>query len=157
MAYANGDNIEAREHLMLGSLLAGVAFSNSDTTVVHSLSEGIGGLYDVPHGLANAIFLPFVMEYNISSTPERFIDIAKAMGCNISKLDVLDAAFQSVEAVKKLSGMLNIPGFKSLLIEKETFSMIARVAMLNSGTLSNPRKMSENDFVNILNNAYNAG
>ncbi|CEO88983.1 iron-containing alcohol dehydrogenase [Syntrophaceticus schinkii] len=153
-AYANGDNVEARDYLMLGSLLAGIAFSNADTAAVHSMAEAIGGLYDIPHGIANSIFLPHVMEHNTLAKPEKFADIAKAMGQDIAGLDVFEAANKSVIAVKKLSKLVNIPDLKSVGVKEKDFETICDIAMKNLGTPDNPRKMTKEGFMEVLTNAY---
>ncbi len=153
-ACTNGENIEARDHMMLGQLLAGVAFSNSDVAAVHALAETIGGLYDVPHGVANAIFLPYTMEYNIISKPEKYANIARMMGINIERQDVIEAAYKSVEGVKRLARLIDIPDLKTIGVKKEDFGLISLIAQRNLGTPYNPRKMTEEGYLKILEKAY---
>ena len=143
---------EARENLMLGSTMAGVAFGNSDVGAVHCISESIGALFDIPHGVANALFLPYVMQFNASACTERFADIACAAG--IDEKNSRTAAEKLVEKVKSLSMTLGIPVFKELGIEKDRFEKIAEYSFKNNSNSSNPREASVEDYLNILENAY---
>ena len=79
-AFNDGGNLEARSGMLLGSMLAGIAFSHSDVASVHCIAESLGGVYDLPHGVCNSIFLPHVMEYNMEYCVERYARLAKAMG-----------------------------------------------------------------------------
>jgi alcohol dehydrogenase len=79
-AFNNGSDVEARSRMLMGSMLGGIAFSHSDVASVHCIAESLGGLYDLPHGVCNAIFLPYVMEYNMEYCEQRYARIARAMG-----------------------------------------------------------------------------
>ena len=149
-AYANGDNLEAREQMLMGSLLAGIAFTNSALGVVHGFSETAGGLYDIPHGIANAIFLPYVMEYNLVARPDRFADIAEAMGQSRNGMDVMQAAYKSVEAVRQIARHCNIPSLKSAGIQKEDFEAICQHIIENNDPPCNPRKLTQEGLLGIL-------
>ncbi len=117
MAY--GHNIEARENMAHASLLAGMAFNNAGLEYVHAMAHQLGGLYDIAHGVANAVLLPHVEEYNLISNPQKFADIAEFMGENIEGLSVRDAADKAVHALRKLSEDVNIPtSLKSLGCER---------------------------------------
>jgi alcohol dehydrogenase len=96
-------NMEAKANMLLGSLIAGICFGNSDTAGVHCMAESLGGLYDIPHGVANAILLPYVMEYNYLGDFKKFTKIAKALGEKIDNMSDRDAAYQSVLGVKKMN------------------------------------------------------
>ncbi len=98
----NPDNIEARGHLLIASTMAGMSFINSFTGGVHATAHSLGALYGIPHGLANSIMLPHVMEYNLEENPARFVLIADAMGVNVDKLSTEQAARAAVQAVKDL-------------------------------------------------------
>ena len=143
---------EAREHIMLGSTLAGMAFGNSDVGAVHCIAETIGGLYDVPHGVANSIFLPFVMEYNLPVVKSRYAEIARLIG--IAEKDDDVAALALIEKVKTLSHSLNIPTFESLNIKESEFSEIAKRSVQNNSNPSNAREMHIKDYVEILRKAF---
>ena len=98
-------NTEARENLMYGSTIAGFAFGNSDVGAVHCIAESIGALFDVPHGVANAIFLPYVMEYNLPECVDRFADIAAVMG--IKAKDKNSAAQKLLKKIR----IMQVPSF----------------------------------------------
>jgi len=145
-AFANGGNINARSDMLLASLLAGVAFSNSDVAGVHAMAEVIGGVYDTPHGVANAIYLPIVMDYNVIAAPERFAEIAREMGERIDGLPTMTAARKSVDAVRSLSADLGIPTAREVGVRDEDLQMLAERAQRNLGTPDNPRVMSVDAF-----------
>ena len=138
--------------MLMGSMLAGIAFSHSDVASVHCVAESLGGLYDLPHGMCNAIFLPYVMEYSSASSLQRFADIAAAMG--IAYSDVREGARAAVEAVKQLCKDVKLPAFKELGVDKADFDMIAEMSVKNISTESNPRPMDKQDYLNVLNAAY---
>jgi alcohol dehydrogenase len=145
-AYTDISDERARENLMLGSTLAGMAFGNSDVGAVHCIAESIGGLYDVPHGVANSIFLPFVMEFNLPAVSERYAEIARFTGIKGSD----DAARNLIEKVRDLSCFLNIPSFQSLHINENEFLEIARRSVQNNSNPSNPREATIGDYTDIL-------
>jgi alcohol dehydrogenase class IV len=149
-AYANGDNLEAREQMLMGSLLAGIAFTNSALGAVHAFSETVGGLYDIPHGIANAIFLPPVMEYNLVARPDRFAHIAAAMGQPVDGLDSMQAAYKSVEAVKQIAHHCEIPGMAAVGVKKEDFEPICQRILDDIGPPCNPRKLTKEGLLGIL-------
>ena len=95
-AVALGENLVARENMAYGSLLAGMAFNNANLGYVHAMAHQLGGLYDMPHGVANAMLLPHVCKYNLISNPQKFADIAEFMGKNIKRLSEMDAAQKAI-------------------------------------------------------------
>lgn len=141
-------NTRARENLMLGSTLAGMAFGNSDVGAVHCLAETIGGLFDIPHGVANSIFLPFVMEYNLPAVKDRYATIARFLQLSQETDDI--AAKVLIEKIKSLSSRLNVPSFRSLSIPEDQFSDIAERSVQNNSNASNPRVVTSSDYVSIL-------
>jgi alcohol dehydrogenase len=145
---AIASTVTAREHLMLGSTLAGMAFGNSDVGAVHCLAETVGGLYDIPHGVANSIFLPLVMKYNLPAVTHRYANIARDL--KISDEDDDDAAQALIEEISSLSQSLHIPSFSSLSIPQDQFEEIARRSVMNNSNSSNPRKMTVSDYMSIL-------
>jgi len=141
-----------RENLMYGSTIAGFAFGNSDVTAVHCISESIGALYDIPHGVANSIFLPHVLSYNL---PECFVKMATlARHIGIDEKDDMSAAKAFIQKIKALSNRLGIPLFKDLKIGKDQFEIISKMSFENNSTPSNPRPLEPEDYHNILENAY---
>ncbi len=147
--------VKARENLMMGSLLAGMAFGNSDVGAVHCLAESIGALFDVPHGVANAVFLPYVMEFNLPVCFDRYAIIAGAFG--IDEKNTLKAANKLIEKIKFLSKSLNIPYFKDLGIDESHFLKIAEYSYQNNSNPSNPRPATSQDYLSILKAALAIG
>lgn len=150
----NGTSKEANANMLLGSLIAGICFGNSDIAGVHCMGEALGGLYDTPHGVAMAVLLPYVMEYNYASDYEKFAQIAKAMGENIDGMSPEMAAFTAVKAVHKLNKDLNIPSLKDLGTKAEDLPELAKRASVNVSAESNPRTATEADFLDIFQKAY---
>jgi len=108
-AVANGNNMEARTNMALGSMMAGMAFGNSSVGAVHGMAHALGGFFNIAHGVANAMMLPYVMQYCIIACPDRFGDIAAALGENLEGLTEMEAAQAAVDAVEALSDNVGIP------------------------------------------------
>ena len=124
-AVANGENLEARDKMAYAEYLAGMAFNNASLGYVHSMAHQLGGLYNLPHGVCNAILLPAVSQYNLIACPQRFADIAFAMGENISGLSVTEAAEKAISAIRKLSTSIGIPtGLSALDVRVEDLKLI---------------------------------
>ena len=144
---------EARGKLLLGSLIAGICFGNSDIAGVHCMGEAMGGLYDLPHGISMAIMLPYVMEYNYVACIDKFVLIAKALGENVDGLSERDAAYKAVEAVKKLNEDLAIPTLSEVNVKKEDIPELAERSAVNVSVDSNPRRAGTEDFKKIFETA----
>jgi 1,3-propanediol dehydrogenase len=154
-AVANGQNMEARENMAHASLLAGMAFNNAGLGYVHAMAHQLGGLYDMPHGVANAILLPHVERYNLISNPKKFADIAVFMGENIDGLSVREAADKAISAIEKLSQDVNIPtSLRDLGVKEEDFEHMATMALQDGNAISNPIQGREEDIVKIFQSAY---
>jgi len=138
----------------MGSLLGGLAFANAGVTAVHALSYPIGGTFHVPHGVANTLMLPWVMEYNMLACLDYFSEIAVAMGENISGLSVRDAAARSVEAMKQLAVDIQVPQYLSDVgIPESAIDEMADSAMTQTRLLvNNPRRLSRDDIIAIYHN-----
>jgi len=141
----------AREGLMAGSLLAGMAFGNSDVGAVHCLAESVGSLYDVPHGVANAVFLPDVMEFNLPAAEAKYATAARAAG--FEARDRKQDAARLIHEVRELSRTLSIPAFGDLKIPERDFEIIARKSYENNSNPSNVREASAADYLAILRGA----
>ncbi|MFY9383243.1 MAG: iron-containing alcohol dehydrogenase [Acetomicrobium sp.] len=150
-AVKNGENINARACMLVGSLLAGMAFSHSDVGSVHCMAEALGGVYDAPHGVCNAVLLPYVMEYNAEFCLERYARIAQAMGEIFDTME--EGAMKAVERVKKLSVDVGLPSFKSLGVKEEDLEKLADMAAKNISTKSNPREMTKDDYLTLFKRA----
>jgi alcohol dehydrogenase len=146
-------NAKAREEIMMGSLLAGLAFGNSDVGAVHCIAEAVGSLYDTPHGVANAVFLPYVMEFNLPVCYSRYAELAEIAGI---RDDLQGSARKFIEKVKSLSRSLKIPASSELGIEPARFSEVAQKSSENNSNPSNPRPAGVGDYLAILEAAYSA-
>lgn len=153
-AFANGGNVEARYNMMLGSMLAGISFGNSDVASVHCMGEAMGGLYDTPHGLSMAVCLPYCMEHNIIANPEKFADIAWALGEDVEGLTSLEAARLSVAAIRSMLKDLEIPDARSIGLKKTDLNKLAAAAAANVALESNPRSLDKQDFLMMFQRAY---
>ena len=131
---------EGREGMAVGQYLTGMGFSNCGLGIVHSMAHGLGALYDTPHGVANAIILPTVMEYNADAVGEKLRDVAKAMGVegteNMSEAEYKKAA---VDAVKKLSEDVGIPKDLKEIVKPEDVDFLSQSAMDDACRPGNPR------------------
>jgi alcohol dehydrogenase len=156
-AYARGENYEAREKVMLGSTMAGVGFPQVGLGNAHALAHPLGGHYDIPHGVANAILLPYVMKFNLIACPGRFADIAVSLGENIDGLSPMEAAEKAVVAVQRLVKDTNIPSLRSFNIKDSDWSILADDASKDMNSQTNPRKTSYQDLLNLFHEANNAG
>lgn len=154
-AVANGQNIQAREKMAYAEFLAGMAFNNASLGYVHAMAHQLGGFYDLPHGVCNAVLLPHVQRYNMIACPERFVDIAIAMGENVEGLSTIEAAEKALEAIQRLSRDIGIPsGLKELGVKEEDLSILAENAMKDACGLTNPRKANkEDDIIQIFRSA----
>ncbi len=162
-AVADGNNAQAREGMAYGSYVAGMAFSNVGLGIVHSMAHPLGARFDVPHGVANALLLPYIMEYNKPFCIKKYGDIARAMGVDVSGLSDDEAANAAIEAVRQLSKDINIPqtikelkkrGTDEVLIKKEDLLQLAKDAFIDPCTGGNPRKTSVEEILEIYNIAY---
>jgi len=153
-AVANGNNMEARDKMAYAEFMAGMAFNNASLGYVHAMAHQLGGFYDLPHGVCNAILLPHVECFNMIACPERFADIAIAMGENIKELSVIEAADLAMESIKRLSKDVGIPaGLKALGVKEEDFSTLADNALKDACGLTNPRIATKEDVIQIYKNA----
>ncbi len=152
LAYARGENLEARENMLYASCLAGMAFSNTQTGLAHAIALAIGGRHHLPHGLLTASVIPRVMAYNLMANPAKFVQIAEAFGEDTAGLTRMEAARRSVRAVKSLLADLGIScKLSDYGVSEEEFPLLARKAA-GAGRLlrNNPRTVTEADVVHLL-------
>ncbi len=134
---------EGREGMALGQYVAGMGFSNVGLGIVHSMAHPLGAVYDTPHGVANAIILPTVMEYNAPATGEKYRDIAKAMGVEgVDAMSLEDARKAAIEAVKQLSQDVGIPADLKEIVKPEDVDFLAQSAYDDACRPGNPRETS---------------
>lgn len=150
-AYYVGADLQAREDMLLGSFLAGVAFSQSKLGNVHAISHTMGGVFDIAHGIANAALLPYVVAFNVPACPERFRDIAQALGADVTGLDDLTAAQRVVEEVRTLNRALNIPSnIRELGVDLAHLPQMVKDSMRSGNVLVNPRLTNAGDIERII-------
>jgi alcohol dehydrogenase class IV len=137
--------------MAMASTLAGVAFSNAGVGLVHAMAHPLGGRFDVPHGVANAILLPAVMRFNLIARMEKFGRVALALGEKVEELSVVEAAKKAVEAVGQLSTDIGIPGnLSNVSVRAEGLSQMAADAMNMKRALGcNPRMVSQMEIEKI--------
>ncbi len=150
-AVANGSNLEARDKMAYAEYLAGMAFNNASLGYVHSMAHQLGGFYNLPHGVCNAILLPAVSQYNLIACPQRFADIAVAMGENISGLSVMEAAEKAIGAIRRLSASIGIPtGLKELNVKEADLLIMAENAKKDACQFTNPRTATLEQVIDIF-------
>ncbi|MDY5577568.1 MAG: lactaldehyde reductase [Lachnospiraceae bacterium] len=138
---------EGREDMALGQYVAGMGFSNVGLGIVHSMAHPLGALYDTPHGIANAIILPTVMEYNAEATGEKYRDIAKAMGVpGTENMSVEEYRKAAVDAVRQLSKDVGIPADLKEIVKEEDIPFLAQSAYDDACRPGNPKETSVEDI-----------
>ena len=141
---------EGREGMALGQYIAGMGFSNVGLGIVHSMAHPLGALYDTPHGVANAIILPTVMEYNAEATGDKYKHIAAAMGVEgVENMSVEEYRKAAVDAVKKLSSDVGIPSDLSEIVKVEDIQFLAESAYADACRPGNPKETSVEDIVEL--------
>lgn len=159
--FDNGDDIDARNHLSLAAMEAGIAFSNASVTLVHGMSRPIGAVFHVPHGVSNSMLLPAVLEFSKNEALKELADIAKLFlsDSEVEGKTDEELADETIRKVKALSNHLNIPNLKSWGIDEDEFeSSLDKMATdaLNSGSPDyNPRVPSHDEIVDLYRTCYN--
>ena len=134
---------EGREGMALGQYIAGMGFSNVGLGIVHSMAHSLGAVYDTPHGVANAILLPTIMEYNAPATGEKYREIARAMGVkNVDSMTQEEYRKAACEAVKQLSLDVGIPADLKEIVKEEDIDFLAESAYADACRPGNPRDTS---------------
>ncbi|MFA7402935.1 MAG: iron-containing alcohol dehydrogenase [Pelobacteraceae bacterium] len=150
-AVAVRQDMEANTNMAMASLTAGLAFSNAILGATHAMTHQVDGLIDQHHGETNASILPFVMEFNLSASPERFRDIAEAMGENVAGLSPMEAGEQAVIAVRKLISDIGLAkGLRDIGLSEEFIPLLSENAMKDACLVTNPRQASREDIADIF-------
>jgi alcohol dehydrogenase class IV len=153
--YAYPENLEAAEAMMIASTMAGLAFASGRTGIVHGMAHPLGGHYDVPHGVANAILLPHCMEFTRMGVPELFRRIAEAMGEDIRGLSIDGASKKAVEAVRNLLSDIGIPkNLREAGAGKEGIEVMGQEAIQSKLQLNTPRKINLEDVKVLYEKAF---
>jgi len=154
-AVANGNNLQARYDMSIGSLYAGIALANAGVTAVHALAYPLGGQFNVAHGIANGLLLPYVMEFNVLGDVLKFAQIAQLLGEKVEPLPLLEQAYRAANAVKAIYKDLKIPqSLTELEVPKEAIPGMAKAAMNVTRLMgNNPREMAVEDVERIYEEA----
>lgn len=157
-AWADGANIKARTEMMIAASIAGMAFSNSSVALVHGMSRPIGAYFHVHHGLSNAVLLLDVMEYSVVGAPERFADIAQAMGEPVSGLSPMCQADAAIISVERLVNDLQMPRLGEIGIDREEFEAVedqmSLDALASGSPANNPRQPTKEEIVELYRKCF---
>ena len=157
-AWANGNNVEAREKTMLGALQAGIAFSNSSVALVHGMSRPIGAYFHVAHGASNAALLGVVTEFSLIGNPARYAHVAEAMGENTEGLNDLEAAELAAQSINNLIEDIKIPSLKELGVDEGKLDQLApkmaEDAIASGSPGNNPRQATKEEIIELYKIAY---
>lgn len=148
-------NAEARNGMAVAQYIAGMAFSNVGLGAVHGMAHPLGAIFDIPHGVANALLLPVVMEFNAPAAMQKYVTIAKAMNAYDELMSAEEAAQAAVAAVRQLSVRVGIPQHLAELgIKEEDLPRLAKAAAADVCTPGNPREVTEQDLLELYKKAY---
>jgi lactaldehyde reductase len=151
----NPSDLVAREGMALAQYIAGMGFSNVGLGLVHGMAHPLGAYFDIPHGVANALLLPIVMQFNASSAIEKYSNIAIAMGVNIYGLSKIEASHAAVDAVKTLAVKVGIPErLRDLNVTEDSLEKLALSAFNDVCTPGNPRTVTYEEILTLYRKAY---
>ena len=155
VAVGRGDNIMARDGMLQASLLAGIAFNNAFLGLAHAIASPLGGHFHVPHGLANAVMLPYVMEYNLPTAVRRYAEIGRALGLQAVGDTPRAVAEKTVAAITQLARDINIPEkLSNIGAKEELLPLVARDELKSIQLKFNVRNASEKEILALLQKAY---
>ncbi|AIR91109.1 L-threonine dehydrogenase [Pseudomonas cremoricolorata] len=154
-AVAHGSDLQAREQMAYAQFLAGMAFNNASLGYVHAMAHQLGGFYDLPHGVCNAVLLPHVQRFNAQVSAARLRDVAKAMGIKVCGLNDQQGALAAIEAIEQLSADIDIPnGLRALGAKVEDVPLLAANALKDACGLTNPRSAVQSEIEAIFKAAF---
>ena len=151
----NPSDVVARGGMAVAQYIAGMGFSNVGLGLVHGMAHPLGAYYDIPHGIANALLLPVVMQYNAESSIDKYVDIARAMGVKVDNLSPQKAAQAAVDAVKSLATRVGIPErLRDLNVKEEDLERLAKSAFEDVCTPGNPREVKLSEISDLYKKAF---
>lgn len=154
VAVEEGSNAQAREAMAYAQFLAGMAFNNASLGYVHAMAHQLGGFYNLPHGVCNAVLLPHVQVFNSQVAAARLRDCAAAMGVDVSGMSEAEGAQACVVAIRQLSQKVNIPaGLRELNVKEEDIPVLATNALKDACGLTNPIQATHDEIVEIYHAA----
>lgn len=150
-AYTQGTDMTARAAMAYAQYLAGIATNNAGAGAVHAVAHQLGGFYNLPHGLCNAVLLPWVLEYNASECAERLMRLGEALGGPMTVRSPIDGAQKAIERVRDFGRHLNVPNRLGILgVAEKDLPVIAQQAMEDPTVLTNPRRATASDLEQLL-------
>ena len=154
-AVNDGQNKEARSDMAYAEYLAGMAFNNASLGYVHAMAHQLGGFYDLPHGVCNALLLPYVQDFNKKAAASRLKHVASLLGADVSNLSDEDGAKKAVELIKEMASKVGIPkSLAELGVKEEDFSTLADNALKDVCGLTNPIQATKDEIIQIFKNAF---
>jgi alcohol dehydrogenase len=155
LAVRDGSDMNARENMAYAQFLAGMAFNNASLGYVHAMAHQLGGFYDLPHGVCNAVLLPHVQSFNALVCAPRLTDVAHAMGADVRGLSPEEGAQAAIAAIRSLAGDVDIPaGLRELGAKLNDIPMLATNALKDACGLTNPRVADQRQIEEIFRNAF---
>ncbi len=155
VAVKEGGNTAARCDMLLASLLAGLAFGNADVGAVHCMGESLGGLYDTPHGVACAVFLPYVLEFNLEADLAKHASVARALGTGRADMGEAEVARSGVEATRALMAKIGTPKLRELqALSRDDLETMARLSAEHVCSPDNARDIGYEDYLELFTKAY---
>lgn len=146
---------DALTDMMNASVIAGMAFGNSNVAAVHCMAEALGGFYDIPHGVANAMLLPCVSRYNVPGAAAKYADVAEALGVDISGLSEEEAAYAGIDYIEAMCRQLKIPKFcEEEKVDPKDFTFLAEAAAIKGPTRVNPVYVDQEIYLHLFEQAY---
>jgi alcohol dehydrogenase len=153
--FKNGQDIESREEMAFAQYMAGMAFSNAGLGLTHAMSHQLSGVYDLPHGVCNAVLLPYVMEFNLDVNFKRYAQLAIKVGIATQGLPDMVSANRLIKEIKSLISRLGIPKtLKELNVKTEDFGELSEMAMQDACFKANAKSATKDDLISIYKNAY---
>ncbi|MCO4206714.1 L-threonine dehydrogenase [Aeromonas hydrophila] len=150
-AVNQGDDLHAREQMAYAQFLAGMAFNNASLGYVHAMAHQLGGFYDLPHGVCNAVLLPHVQAYNAQVCAGRLKDVARHMGVDVSAMNDEQGAAAAIAAIQQLARDVKIPaGLEQLAVKADDFNLLAENALKDACGFTNPKQASHEEIVAIF-------
>ena len=150
VAVADGSNAQAREAMAYAQFLAGMAFNNASLGYVHAMAHQLGGFYDLPHGVCNAVLLPHVQVFNSKVAAARLRDCAAAMGVDVAGLSAEQGAEACITAIRELAQKVNIPaGLRELNVKEEDIAVLATNALKDACGFTNPIQATHEEIMAI--------
>ena len=150
-AVKDGQNLNGREQMAYAQFMAGMAFNNASLGYVHAMAHQLGGYYNLPHGVCNAVLLPHVQRYNAQVSAERLRDVAKAMGVDVEGMTAEQGANAALEAIVALSKDVGIPlGLKELGVKEEDIALLADNALKDACGFTNPKQATHEEISQIF-------